>query len=252
MKIYHGTAERHLGSILKNGIEPRALTKNSNWKKYRSRTDMVYLTTAYSIFFAFNTVRDGEKLVVVEVDFEKLDKDQLYPDEDVVAQAMSRQMGKSLDDVHPIARANLEANKSKWDASLRAMGTVAHSGTVPLGAITRYALIDRKKRADFIFSAIDTTISLMAFQFMGQFYLDTTLWLMGDRAELPHVGTARTEKTLFEAKKGDKAFDEMAVACDKRVAFWSAESARREGIDVVNVTGVAKRSKERSKERMKA
>lgn len=49
MKLYHGTSEKYLSSILKNGITPRATNKISNWEDAPSNPHMIYLTDTHPL-----------------------------------------------------------------------------------------------------------------------------------------------------------------------------------------------------------
>ena len=70
LKLYHGTSERHLESILKNGILPRNETNVSgNWDHtIPSSDDRVYLTKGYAPYFAFSSAESGERWLIIEVD----------------------------------------------------------------------------------------------------------------------------------------------------------------------------------------
>lgn len=61
--LYHGTSSKYLPSILREGIKPRKLTRQSNWKTtIESRNDMVYLTNAYALYFAICSLRQKKRI----------------------------------------------------------------------------------------------------------------------------------------------------------------------------------------------
>ena len=74
MKLYHGTSERHLKRILKEGILPRVSSQNEgNWNHtVESATDRVYLTKGYAPYFANCAAEENERWVIIEVDKDKL------------------------------------------------------------------------------------------------------------------------------------------------------------------------------------
>jgi len=88
MKLYHGTTSLRLQSILADGIRPRSTT-GGNYSKYPSRPDLIYLTQSFPFYFGVNAIAPGnldvEKVLVLEVDGDKLNHDLFLPDEDFVA-----------------------------------------------------------------------------------------------------------------------------------------------------------------------
>ena len=74
MKLYHGTSERHLRKILKEGILPRVSSKNEgNWAHtVESANDRVYLTKGYAPYFANCAAEENERWVIIEIDKNKL------------------------------------------------------------------------------------------------------------------------------------------------------------------------------------
>lgn len=107
MVLYHGTSTKHLPRILKEGLLPRSKSKNKgNWEgEIQSKPNLVYLTTAYPVYFAMCAasepldqlgesplhvaiVKKPQDLVVLKVEVEDSD---LYPDEDFIARQLHRQ-----------------------------------------------------------------------------------------------------------------------------------------------------------------
>ena len=185
--LYHGTTTKHLASILRSGLRPRGRRKG-NWERFHSRSDMVYLTTAYAPFFAINSLDEGEKGVIVEIDTTLLDPSSLYPDEDFIAQALAHQMQLPLEYLHKRVRRTLRNYRHHTADSLQALGNAAHKGDIPVKAITRYAEIDGKLQSSLFWIALDPCISLLNYRFMGQKYRSIIAWIMGDREDFDADG----------------------------------------------------------------
>jgi hypothetical protein len=168
MLIYHGTTADRMADILANGLRPRGKTA-SQWAEYPSRTDCVYLTTAYPFFFAMAGPTTAGKRFVVEIDTDKLDQSLFLPDEDFIAQSLFHSTGntRSQDDIHNEIRYKLEkfeaqdlgdsyivtdipgaiqAVQPAWQLSLKFLTTCCYRGVVPPSAFTRYCLFDYKQR----------------------------------------------------------------------------------------------------------
>jgi hypothetical protein len=222
MRLYHGTSERWLEDILRRGIIPRGEAGEGNWDEFPSRPDMVYLTTAYPLYFAASMATEGDRLVVLETELDELAEGRLFPDEDVIAQSISHFQLRPLKQVQHEVVDNLEAWQDKWLDALEAMGTVAYQGVVGTGRIQRVALIDVKARETpaLFFKMMDPSISILNFKVMGDYYIQLTEWVMGHRETLP-VGM---EMEVF------KQMDlEMYQA---KLALHEAESVDRSGIEL--------------------
>lgn len=185
--LYHGTTTKHLDSILRNGLHPRG-RRRGNWDRYHSRSDMVYLTTAYAPFFAINSVAEEEKAVIVEVQTADLNPSALYPDEDFIAQALAHQMQLPLDYIHKRVRRTLHQYQHHTCDSVHALGNAAHKGVIPPEAITRYATIDGKLQSSLFWIALDPCISVLNYRFMGPKYRSIIAWIMGDRPDFDADG----------------------------------------------------------------
>lgn len=224
MKLYHGTSSRHLDSILGDGIKPRG-RKKGNWKEFPSRKDMVYLTNAYAPFFAIQGCTGGEKALVVEIDLAKIDMSKLYPDEDFIAQAIAQKTGQGIEDVHDEIRDSLEDYQHHVKESLDHLGNCSHKGKIPSAAISRYCLIDCKKRSDLSMMSLDPCISLMNYRFCGDKYRSIISWLFGDRED-------------FELGLGcNEFYIEMMEKCQPGYKKIVQDLfANREGIEVVEAS----------------
>lgn len=186
MKLYHGTTIKKLTRIMKIGLEPRR-SRTGNWKHNNapSRTDCVYMTNAYAIFFALNASNvASEDPCVLEIDTLKLKLSCLLPDEDFLEQA-TRGMGDAPLDWPMLKRtawyrARLEQFSSFWEKSLKHLGNCSYKGTIPVEAITRIAVIDQTDQAEFCWQALDPSITLMNYHIVGTKYRGMTKWLFGD------------------------------------------------------------------------
>jgi len=180
--LYHGTSSKLLETILLGGLKPRG-RKKGNWESFPSRPDMVYLTTAYAPYFAINSSKKGEKALILEINFSKLEFLSLYPDEDFIAQAISMQQGRDLEEVHEEVREELEGYQHCLADSLNGLGNCSHMGIVPPSAISRYVLLDCDQRKDLGMTCLDPCISLMNYRFCGNRYRSIISWLFGDRED---------------------------------------------------------------------
>ena len=182
MKLYHGTAARHLDSVLSHGLRPRG-RKAGNWREYPSRRDMVYMTTAYAPYFAMQSL--GKKdmtLLLVEVESDRLDETLLHPDEDFVAQAIAHQKNRPISDFHDEVRRSLEFYRHHWKDSVSGLGNAAYKGTIPADAITRLCTVDLTRQSDLMI-VCDPTISIINYHLCGERYRSIIAWLFGDREE---------------------------------------------------------------------
>ena len=140
-KIYHGTSEKYIKDILENGIKPRN-TEEGNWKEAPSRSDRVYLTDTYPLFFADCAAKNKERCAIIEIEISKLNKKNFRPDEDFIVQVLAaqKQLPKNIDIKHHAATMDIENYEHEWEKSLLHLGNIAHIGTIPVSAITRIAL----------------------------------------------------------------------------------------------------------------
>jgi hypothetical protein len=221
--LYHGTSERHLDSILREGIKPRG-RKRGNWKSYPSIAGHVYLTSAYAGYFATVAAKKGERALIVEVCLE--DDSRLYPDEDFIAQALAAGNNRPIDDYHGEVSKTIAYYRDHVQASLDGLGNVSHGGVVPPSAISRYVLVDTKKQLDVIVLALDPTISLLNYKFCGERYRSINSWLFGDRSDFP-LG--------FAGQDNDSYISLLERSQEGYRDHVAKMFANREGIEVVDV-----------------
>lgn len=221
MKLYHGTTAELFPAISDKGLVPRG-RRRGNWKNYPSRKDMVYLTVAYPLFFAFQAFKKGTHALLVEVDSDRLAEESLHPDEDFIAQALSHQRNCPIEDVHAEVRENLEGYQHHWRDSLAGLGNCCHLGVVPQDAITRYCVVDLEKQKELVL-VCDPCISLLNYKFCGERYKSLVAWLFGERPDFllghgsnemqwklmePMIPGYRAEmEALFAKREGVRVFD---------------------------------------------
>ena len=194
MKLYHGTAERRLPTILSLGLQPRG-RRRGNWKhSILSCPDAVYLTQAYALYYAWQATDDKDKadrLAVLEIDTDKLDPALFAPDEDWLEQVSRKQDGPG---VAPIDkgmnyrtkwyRKRLTRFRAHWRDSLAGLGNCTYHGDIPASAITRIAFVDKQTNADLVMCAgMDPMISLMNYKFVGGRYRAAMKRLFGETVE---------------------------------------------------------------------
>lgn len=190
MKLYHGTSTKYLEKILQNGLQPRGRRKG-NWQStILSRSDAVYLTTAYSVYFAMQATKKPESGLVLEIDSTKLNPFRLHPDEDFLGQmamhadnceglrnSLKTDNESLLYSLTKHFRDILENNQHMWEDSIEFLGNCCHIGTIPLDAITRYVIIPNVHR---MLAWADPTISVSNFRIMGDYYKTFSSMVMGD------------------------------------------------------------------------
>ena len=149
MKLYHGTSERNLDSILKNGLTPATLNSNHHWESCCPQiTDegSVYLTPGFPIHHAVGSCYDGSKGIVLEIDSEHLDESSIYPDENFM---LSRELIDLKWDKKKI-RDKIINKKDMWKKSLQEFESISYDKPIDKKAIKRYCIIDWEKRRNMI------------------------------------------------------------------------------------------------------
>jgi len=222
VKLYHGTSGSGIGSIIKSGIRPRG-RRRGNWKQYPSRADMVYMTTAYPLWFAIQSVSEKCEAVVLEVDSDRLDERLMHPDEDFIAQAVASHKKCGVESIHDEIRKTLEHYQEHWKDSVAHLGNCAFRGVVPFDAVTRYCTIDLENQKPLILNC-DPSISLLNYRFCGEKYRSLVSWLFGDRPDYL-IGHGDNE---FHFKIMEPHDPEYQAKAERMFA-------NREGITVVEV-----------------
>ena len=176
--LYHGTSTKYLDDILKQGIKPR-YEKESIWEDNPSRPDMVYLSSAYAVYFSqVASYRLGGKPVVFEV---KVNSKSLYPDEDFLEQitrvdpAWKDTLSLGMEERTAWFKKNMLDYKTAYADSLGALGNACHKGIIKPKNIIRYSILDESKILEYS----DPTITLMNYQILGGRYRklsQKTMW----------------------------------------------------------------------------
>lgn len=178
MKIYHGTAERHLGSILANGLRPRILSGESNWThSIESNPDTVYLTTSYALYFALSALDtddlENDRAVVLEIETDGLDSSLLVPDEDALEQIDRGMTQISREQMVARTRRFRDQVRSfssrgyDWEWSLKKLGTCGYQGVISPDQISRVALIDIAKSSELAYVFYDASLTVMNHHILG-------------------------------------------------------------------------------------
>jgi hypothetical protein len=139
MLLYHGTSFENIESIRSKGILPPRETKKSNWSMpdsndYESRKDAVYLSNTYALYYASLS----SKGALVEIDIDSLKQDNLYPDEDFLAQSnLPCKIAETVEERTKYFKENLESYQSYLKDSLQEMGNCCYLDLIPPTAISR-------------------------------------------------------------------------------------------------------------------
>lgn len=219
-RLYHGTSEEHLDSILKNGLQPRG-DRHSNWEGQPSRTDCVYLTTNQG-FGAARSTSNSSRIVVFEIPLIFIPFDEFLPDEDFIAdyRAGNEAGSATYHDLIGPVRDELEDYRHHWGDSLCLMGTVAHQGEILPSNISRYCVVDCSKRPALPGGRLKS--SMFEFQLNREKDDINTAWFFGDEPELHQAVVMR------ECVKDGFDFA-------PQLECWQKKSQDRSGIEVVDV-----------------
>lgn len=72
--LFHGTTTRHLNSILQHGLTPRMENQVSNFDDVPSNEELVYLTTRWHYWYAYNA---NQQSIIRQVGEERFDKEEI-------------------------------------------------------------------------------------------------------------------------------------------------------------------------------
>lgn len=189
MRLYHGTTDRHLPSILKDGLRPRG-EQESNWTA-ASNHEAVYLTKCYALHFAANSRKSKhEKLVIIEIDTDLLpDASLLLADEDAVTFAWQDGALPEFDEEKQLAFKPLVEQAAYFAGHLKSyaeigctagwslsiLGNCTYHGSIPPEAITR--IVSYEGKTGWWFAFHDPQIAPANFRFCGSEYEATQLVL---------------------------------------------------------------------------
>jgi hypothetical protein len=170
MILYHGTSERHLHAIQRNGLLPRRMTGESNWiGNVASKEGFVYLTDAYPVYFAVGpaVAADGPPadLLILKVE---VDENRLYPDEDFIAWAVTDGIqGVRQEEANPFI--DPRAHKGVWRQSLQHNGVVCTPEVSP-ERILGHRVIGRDEAELIAELGLEPMPTPLNYQFMGSHY----------------------------------------------------------------------------------
>jgi len=187
MLLYHGTSRKRWEDIKTNGLKTRTDHGKSNWDhSIESNPDTVYLTAAYSLYFALGSVDtsdlDNDGPVLIEIDTDRLDCEELVPDEDALEQ-VSRKHDDSLPpEWGMVERTRYYRSRVKdfaeagltWEWSLQMLGTCGYVGRIPPSAFTRVAMVDMKQASRLCMTMFDASVNVDAYQIRGPEYRNLT------------------------------------------------------------------------------
>lgn len=231
MKLYHGTNESNVAKIQLKGVQPRQKRK-SQWEDYPSRPDMVYLTTAYALYFAMNS-KGKERYAMLEIESDELDQSKLYPDEDFIAQALAQSQKGKLFEIHQQVKDNLEIYQDCWQQSIYGLGNCCYKGTIPFSAVQRICYMQPGSRMYIEIMGIDPSISILNYSILGEKYRNLIAWLFGDRKSLPEpFASFPTEQIVKSPHPMNENWIQMI---QQEKAMRETESSDRSGIEIQNL-----------------
>ncbi len=197
--LAHGTRATALPDIAKVGLRPRGGKGTNNWQHtVGSNPKAVYLTSAYALYFAQSAAEIDGDLALIEVNA-RLVEGRLVADEDAVEQVMRERSDQEPDHVRngDLKRRTLyyrsRAHQYAYMESLKALGTCAHMGTIPVAALGRVVIVPEAVNMRLIMEVgIDPMIHVRGFAVLGAHYEVTQRWLFGDESTLVAFGGARS------------------------------------------------------------
>jgi hypothetical protein len=268
MLLYHGTTEGVARKSLTQGLTPRG-SRKSNWEhSCPSRDDLVYLTRSYAPYFAFTAspVSDiyadiaasaqGEqvrhaKWGIIEVDTNRLDMEELVPDEDFLEQA-SRSMAlppedeiehsdfaglqlcETMEERTAWWRGNVEIFSHLWDKSIEGLGNCAHMGPIPSSAITRIAIYDPKSNPNITMLCLDPSITLMNYKMCGSKHRGVTDWIFGAEVDPMDLFGGFGSNYTTQENTGNKELDAFLQHERERLAGIEKVLVNRTGLEIID------------------
>jgi len=190
MKIYHGTSSSCLRAILKKGILPGRDSSRNNWENafaYERSNDLVYVTNA-PIQYAVNASHDTGIGIVFELE---INDSLVYPDPRYFIESHCDLMHQN-----PKAWKILTSEKSLKDMAIKNKGRqtkdMANScclKPIPPSAITKYLIIDFKKRK----SMVDILFQEMSSRKVGLNIIEEFMGNKDWRLRMPYLSDAGLE-----------------------------------------------------------
>lgn len=260
-RLFHGSVTLTPAEVFEHGLLPRALTGRNAWPtQFPSIPMHVYLTSHYALRYAIANQHElAHRGLIVEVDVDRLDVLNLRPDEDYIGQALAEDdmlqnvpAAERLDVVHgracEIARDyDITAEDDEDEpldlvsASLKAIGTCAHSGPIPPSAIRNVWEIDARTHGSdrelalartFLFTILDSSMSMLGHHFLGDRARATMLTAIGEMS--PDEGADASMFILPELTgqlRGPEGLDEVRGKVNE---FFSGQRERsREAFEAI-------------------
>lgn len=212
MLVYHGTTATVAREAVTKGLHPRGDQGTTNWPSLPSNLNMVYMTKSWSLAYAAKAVENAANsdslAAIIEIDTEKLVKENLRPDEDFLKdyrqlldqftryrsqweQGLLR-IWEKFPEIRPIEgetfaafSEDVEVMQAHWQRSLELLGTVAYKGIIPPTVIVRYAIIDTKNTHSLIKYSRMLSVRIMNY-LMGRDQQAALIKLIFDRQSLPY------------------------------------------------------------------
>ena len=155
---YHGTSEENAKLIEAEGFKPDL---KNNWA-VKSKSGFVYLSTAYSLFYAMKT--NSKRLALIKCEVDSKDA---YPEDDFIMTAL----GKPRYTQEELDKVNLIFYKRYWKESLKHMGNIgAKPKKIKILGIRYFE--DRH-----LLLRCDPVVSPINFKFCGDYYKKLTEWI---------------------------------------------------------------------------
>ena len=141
--LYHGTPRAALRSILRTGIMPRPPEGTGSWPNEMSQVGFLYLTETHALYYALSPERKYRgDYALLEVSLDDIPEARLFADEDYLQQE-TWPRGAHCND--PSWSLDIVWQQHRWLDSLNKLGNVAVVGSIPLAAITRYAILSKDR-----------------------------------------------------------------------------------------------------------
>ncbi len=161
MILYHGTTVESAERIKEDGFVP---DKKYNWK-VNSKKGFVYLSKAYTPFYAMTAKSRKKNRVIIKVN---VDEKKLYPDDDFVMLAI---FNKKVFTQKELDKVILIRYKYLVKPSLRFMGNCcAKSKDIKILGMTEFD-------ASGLIMVCDPAISPTNYKIMGHYYEKLTEWI---------------------------------------------------------------------------
>lgn len=181
--IYHGTIESKAKRALNVGLKPKR-KKGTKWD-VRGHDELLYLTTCYPGFFAFESTKTQKgRWGFVEIDFTKVNKLRLAPNEAFIVQAYPEIFERfgiaNEQDRKAFVVSALPQFAKHWRDSLQYMGTIYHKGPISPVAIKRVALFDPSSNPEMGLLVGDLMISVPTHHMLAPRYELLVKWIFGD------------------------------------------------------------------------